>query len=105
MNFTKLIGRILGRKEEKVLTQKDLEDQMRRNYAARMTMLKISDRMKARPDRMKAEARRRMRAARRACVNRHVHQGSTMEEGDKPAFYSHGVLFKDGNGEYVLEVL
>jgi hypothetical protein len=57
------IGLIRGRKVE---TQEEYEAKHERIYVSRLVILKISERMRGREQRMKADRKRRFRMARRA---------------------------------------
>ena len=69
--------------------------------------MRISERMKARPARVAAYEKQRMRALKRARIQPHKKLGETLSDIDenKPHFYAKGVLYKDGLGNHVLEVL
>ena len=53
-------------KKKKAMTQEEFIAMRKRQYVSHLMILKISERMRGRPERMKAEARRRARKARRA---------------------------------------
>lgn len=95
-------------KKEVIPTLEEVQQEIRKKAAARLTILRISRFMRARDERKRADEKRKKRALKRmANPPAPKHMGEVDDEayGAKPAFYSHGVLFKDGSGEHVLEVL
>jgi hypothetical protein len=68
VKFTKWVARLFGSAEKKTETQEEAILKWRRESAARLTVLKISERMKARPERMAFYKKQRMRALKRVKV-------------------------------------
>ena len=75
MKFTGWVAKLFGTEEKKIESSEDLRSRLQRAYAAKRTIMKISERMKSRPERVAAYQKQRVRALKRARIQPHKSMG------------------------------
>jgi len=86
VKFTGWVARLFGIAEKKIESSEDLRLRLQKAYAAKRTITKISERMKARPERMAAYQKQRARALKRARIQQHKSMGLVDDQEFGPQY-------------------